>query len=170
MGKGEPMSVRTFGECQRQEVSKLMLEGCFDDAAEILSVADKAHCLQAIDLLSFSRAIQLGSENSRFSLECAKALLHKALEFEPSNSLVLEELGWFYHSVEDDSKKGMFYFKKAVSLNRERLTSSSQGLARCVAEEESVDEAAASLRRVHRSALNVGQLADEEKSWLKTES
>jgi tetratricopeptide (TPR) repeat protein len=91
-----------------------------DDAAlEVIARADEATC-------AFPRSpklwcmrgnlIELGPENSPYSLDDALTSYKRAIEIDPQFVEAWEEIGYFYRNVLDDEDNAKPYFREAERL------------------------------------------------------
>lgn len=153
----------------RDEVGDLLRSKRFEEALRLLSAIESDRSLDASELVSKGCAIMLAPEGAGFPLAAAEAAFQDALVLDPEYADALVELAWYYHNVEDDSRRALPLFERAVKVCRQQLTEAARGYASCLAELESPERAATSLRIIHEAALLIKNLPEEEQRWLATE-
>ncbi len=126
--------------------------------------------LGADELVAKGRAILLGPEDNPFSLEDAERAFAEALEAAPTYVPALLELAWYYYAVQDDSRRALPLFERALEISRWSLTEAARGRAGCLAETETPVAAALSLRGLHEAALLVERLDEEQRTWLEAKA
>lgn len=153
----------------RDEIGDLFRGKRFEEAIRLLSAIEPDRPLGASELVSKGCAIMLAPEGAGFPLAAAEAAFKDALVLNPEYADALVELAWYYHTVEDDSRRALPLFEQAVRVCRQQLTAAARGYASCLAELESPERAATSLRIIHEAALLIEDLPEEEQRWLHNE-
>ena len=153
----------------RDEVDTLLRSGHFEEVLSLLSRTETERGLDSTELVVKGRAIQLASEETRFPLAAAEEAFQLASKLDPEHVAALLELAWYHQAVEDDPGRALTFFERAIQLSRQQLTEAARGHAACLAQLDTPIAAAASLRSLHRAALLVETLDEEEQDWLEAE-
>jgi hypothetical protein len=151
---------------ETSEVVNLLRAGNFKEALLRLAELEAIRPLTARELLEKGRAVLLGQGDEGYPLSAAKEAFLASHRLCSDAIEPLLELGWYYAAVEDDCARARPIFEECVSRARVLLTEAAHGLGMCQEELESSDEAARALRAVHRAALNVQALPEEQRVWL----
>ncbi len=91
-------------------------------------------------LILKGRCIQL-SDCKRYTLDDAKMSFYKALKTDEHNIQALIELGWFYYTIENHSKKAFSYFNKAMFLSKKEMLETIEGCSYCINEYGTINKA-----------------------------
>ena len=86
------------------------------------------------------RCIQL-SECNEYSLEDAKESFYEALKIDEKSIEALIELGWYYNTIENNPKKALSIFNKAMLYSKQVFLDAIEGCAYSINETESVNNA-----------------------------
>jgi hypothetical protein len=88
------------------------------------------------------------------------------LELDDGDPEILNDLGFFYYAVEDDYRRAMPLFEKAVEISQRLLGESVSGMAKCIEEANSAKAAG----RFAQKAIAISTLAKtldpEVGSWI----
>lgn len=104
---------------------------------------------------------QLRSTENQYQLADVEQMFLKALEIDDESVEALLELGWFYLNVSDDATRAQTFFSKAMEIEKKALTDAIIGLARCLKETASAEEAAVFLEKSRFDAIDSERLNDE---------
>jgi len=118
-------------------LTELVQNGRFDEVVLYLSGLEKSRALRPLELVLKGRAIQLGSEVMSLPIEAAEEAFRAALADDPDYVPALLELGWFLHSVKDDSAQALPFFSRALDISRRSVKEAAKGKEECSKEAES---------------------------------
>lgn len=152
---------------RRRKIRELREASDPDGLARLFRSLPAGTVLSPGELVLKGQAILVGSDDESFSLEDAEASYREALELDSDYLPALLELAWYYHAVQDDSRKALPYFESAVKRARQVLTEAARGRAACLGELESWDAAAQSLRSVNSAALVLEELGVDDRELLE---
>lgn len=150
-----------------QELGRLMEHKRFSEALNLLRGAESRRELTPVELVQKGRCNQLAPDEGEWDLKDSEEAFKKALLIEPDYLPALIELGFFYYAVEDDSARALPLFERAVEISRLQLTEAAMGMAGCLEELQSQNEASAFLGDLHCGALVEEKLDEEKREWLQ---
>ena len=86
------------------------------EAISLIDAAVQAHPASASLWQQRAHLIQLGPEDSPHPLEEVLASYQRALEIDPENEDILEDIAHFHYAVMDDEIEALKWFAKAASM------------------------------------------------------
>lgn len=116
------------------KLATLIAEERFDEVLLLMSAIEASRSLTLPELLLKGRSIQLASGKGTPPLSEAERTFLQILGQDGDYVPALLELGWFYFSVEDDAKRAMPLFERAISLSRSQLNEAIKGKEDCLEE------------------------------------
>jgi tetratricopeptide (TPR) repeat protein len=88
-----------------------------------------------------AECIQLLRGENKYSLEDVENALLAAVTEDCGYADAHIELGWFYYAVLDDAERALPFFQQAFELAKPQITAASMGIAKCLSEIKSPEQA-----------------------------
>lgn len=115
-----------------QKIESMRKAGLYDKIVNAINADDCFRC-SSFGLTVKGRCIQLGTKKVRLS-EVEKCF-KKAIALDPNCVEAMIELAWFYHSVQDNPKRAIVWFNKALQIVKLQYKEIRKGL-RCIEKEK----------------------------------
>lgn len=116
---------------------ELVTSGQYEAAVKFLSEREEGGALSSSELVLKGQCLQLSPKGGAKELEAAESSFNAALSTDPEYVPALLELGWFYYAVEDDAKRALPFFDRAIAVSLEQLKEAIKGKRDCVEELQS---------------------------------
>lgn len=161
------MPTRSPEACQSERAA----ESCCAALDRLLDI-ERERKLWPHELVEKARLIQIAPPRDALGLKDAEEAYRQALEIDDEYVPALVELAYYYWAVEDNAQAARPYFERAVSLCRSQLSEAASGVAGCLEELDSEEEARRYLRRIAagREVREVESLLPDHQQWLAEES
>jgi tetratricopeptide (TPR) repeat protein len=142
-----------------EKIKQLCSSEQFDEALQELESLEKENSLSPNLLVLKATCIQLGKDESLYTLADAETTYKKALEIDPNHVDALNEIGYYYLNVLDKQDIARPYFDKAMSIARTQLSEAIRGMAECISE-TSPEEALSFIEQSVKNAVNPDIIQD----------
>jgi len=148
------------------KVKSLYRSEKFKEAISFLEQSESECLLHPAVLVWKARCLQLADDISPYQLSDIEKLLKQALSVDSEYLPAIVDLAYFYLNVLDDSKQAAPLFREAINLHKEAFTEAVIGMAECLAEESSKEEALKFLANTETSALDANKLQEVKEELL----
>jgi hypothetical protein len=124
------------------DIKTLYRDARYKDALSLIeTVEGGTEFIHPSFLVWKSRCLQLSEDSSPHQFSDIEASLKQALAIDEEYIPAIIDLAFFYLNVLDDAGTAKGLFERAIFLCREEITEAITGLAQCLAEKESKEEA-----------------------------
>jgi tetratricopeptide (TPR) repeat protein len=124
------------------DIKTLYRDARYKDALSLIETAEGGVGFIHPSILVWkSRCLQLAEDFGPHQFSDIEASLKQALAMDEEYIPAVIDLAYFYLNVLDDAGAAKELFERAISLCRDEMTEAVTGLAQCLAEKESKEEA-----------------------------
>jgi tetratricopeptide (TPR) repeat protein len=152
-------------------IDRLLENDDYHGLLAYLNQLEENRSLTSAELVWRSRALQLDETpyegpDKTLPLVEAELALKQALELDDGDPEILNDLGFFYYAVEDDYRRAMPLFEKAVEISQRLLGESVSGMAKCIEEANSAKAAGRFAQKAIATSTLAKTLDPEVRGWI----
>jgi tetratricopeptide (TPR) repeat protein len=147
------------------DLAELLEREDFRGVLTFLQQLETQRSLTSSELVLRSRCLQL-DEGGAENLVKAELALKQALDIDDGDPEILTDLASFYFAVEDDYRRAMPLFEKAVEISQRLLGEAVSGMAKCIEEANSAKAAGRFVQKAIATSTLAKTLDPEVRSWI----
>jgi tetratricopeptide (TPR) repeat protein len=147
------------------DLAELLEREDFRGVLTFLQQLETQRSLTSSELVLRSRCLQLDEGGAEGLIEAEQAL-KQALDIDDGDPEILNDLAFFYFAVEDDYRRAMPLFEKAVEISQRLLGEAVSGMAECLEEAKSAKAAGRFAQKAIAASTLAKALDPEVRSWM----
>ena len=140
------------------EIKNKYEQGKYQEAIALIEKVEQEGLITPDVLVWKGRCLQLIDEESSYQLSDIESTFKEALEIDAEFTPAIIELAWFYLNVLDDASKAIPLFDKAINLHKQLITEAVSGMAKCLLEVKTKEEAREYLHEIAHSLLDSNEI------------